>query len=278
MEPLLKINGLSLGFETDDGFTHAVNEISFNLGFGHTLGVVGESGSGKSVTALSVMKLLPRKTTRFLSGEVLFNHPKKGLMDLLKADEHTMQQIRGNYIGMIFQEPMTSLNPVKRCGPQVMESIIWHRKGNEKQARKKVLDLFEEVNLPDPVRTFSKYPHELSGGQRQRVMIAMAIACDPLLLIADEPTTALDVTVQKNILELIRSLQKRHNMSVLFISHDLGVIHAVSSNVAVMRKGSIVEQGEIRPGIPIGEASLYTRVDCLPSANGFKAGEAGSRF
>jgi peptide/nickel transport system ATP-binding protein len=245
MEPLLKINGLSLGFETDDGFTHAVNEISFNLGFGHTLGVVGESGSGKSVTALSVMKLLPRKTTRFLSGEVLFNHPKKGLMDLLKADEHTMQQIRGNYIGMIFQEPMTSLNPVKRCGPQVMESIIWHRKGNEKQARKKVLDLFEEVNLPDPVRTFSKYPHELSGGQRQRVMIAMAIACDPLLLIADEPTTALDVTVQKNILELIRSLQKRHNMSVLFISHDLGVIHAVSSNVAVMRKGSIVEQGEI---------------------------------
>jgi peptide/nickel transport system ATP-binding protein len=223
MEPLLKLNDLSLGFETDEGFTHAVNNISFSLGFGQTMGVVGESGSGKSVTALSVMKLLPRKTTRFLSGEILFNHPEKGMIDLLKADEQMMQKIRGNYIGMIFQEPMTSLNPVKRCGAQVMESIIWHRKGDEKQARKKVLELFEEVNLPDPDRTFSKYPHELSGGQRQRVMIAMAIACDPLLLIADEPTTALDVTVQKNILELLRSLKKRHNMSVLFISHDLGV-------------------------------------------------------
>jgi peptide/nickel transport system ATP-binding protein len=245
MEPLLKINDLSLGFETDEGFTHAVNNIGFSLGYGQTMGVVGESGSGKSVTALSVMKLLPRKTTRFLSGEILFNHPEKGMIDLLKVDEQMMQKIRGNYIGMIFQEPMTSLNPVKRCGAQVMESIIWHRKGDEKQARKKVLELFEEVNLPDPDRTFRKYPHELSGGQRQRVMIAMAIACDPLLLIADEPTTALDVTVQKNILELLRSLKKRHNMSVLFISHDLGVVHAVSSNVAVMRKGSIVEQGKI---------------------------------
>ena len=266
METLLSIRNLGLGFESGEGFVNAVNGIGINLDSGQTLGLVGESGCGKSVTALSVMKLLPRKTTRYLSGEILFNHPEKGMVDLLRADELLMQEIRGNYIGMIFQEPMTSLNPVKRCGPQVMESIIWHRKGNEKQAEKRVLDLFEEVNLPDPRQTFRKYPHELSGGQRQRIMIAMAIACDPLLLIADEPTTALDVTVQKGILELLRTLQKRHNMSVLFISHDLGVVSAVSSQMAVMRSGQIVEQGKIRE-IFNNPQHPYTRglIACRPS-------------
>ena len=266
METLLSIRNLGLGFESGEGFVNAVNGIGINLDSGQTLGLVGESGCGKSVTALSVMKLLPRKTTRYLSGEILFNHPEKGMVDLLRADELLMQEIRGNYIGMIFQEPMTSLNPVKRCGPQVMESIIWHRKGNEKQAEKRVLDLFEEVNLPDPRQTFRKYPHELSGGQRQRIMIAMAIACDPLLLIADEPTTALDVTVQKGILELLRTLQKSHNMSVLFISHDLGVVSAVSSQMAVMRSGQIVEQGKIRE-IFNNPQHPYTRglIACRPS-------------
>jgi len=266
METLLSIRNLGLGFESGEGFVNAVNGIGVNLDFGHTLGLVGESGCGKSVTALSVMKLLPRKTTRYLSGEILFNHPEKGMVDLLRADELLMQEIRGNYIGMIFQEPMTSLNPVKRCGPQVMESIIWHRKGNEKQAEKRVLELFEEVNLPDPRQTFRKYPHELSGGQRQRIMIAMAIACDPLLLIADEPTTALDVTVQKGILELLRTLQKSHNMSVLFISHDLGVVSAVSSQMAVMRSGQIVEQGKISE-IFNNPQHPYTRglIACRPS-------------
>lgn len=245
MEKLLDIRGLSLGFNTDDGFVQAVEDISLGIGMGEALGVVGESGSGKSVTALAVMRLLSKRSARILSGEILFKHPEIGMIDLLKFSENQMQQIRGQHIGMIFQEPMTSLNPVIRCGAQVMESILWHKKANPSQAKKKVISLFEEVKLPEPEKVFQKYPHELSGGQRQRVMIAMAIACDPLLLIADEPTTALDVTVQKSILDLICELQRRHNMSVLFISHDLGVISKVADRVAVMRQGKIVEQGGI---------------------------------
>ncbi len=244
--PLLSIRNLSIGFETDEGFVSAVENISFKLEEAQTMGLVGESGSGKSVSALSVMRLLPQRTSKITSGEILFHHPDKGEIDLLKLSEEQMQHIRGNYIGMIFQEPMTSLNPVKRCGEQVMESILWHKKSGEKDARDNVIQLFEEVKLPEPQRTFRKYPHELSGGQRQRVMIAMAIACDPLLLIADEPTTALDVTVQKNILQLIGELQIRHKMSVLFISHDLGVIHEVADHAAIMRKGQIVETGNVK--------------------------------
>ncbi len=244
--PLLSIRNLSIGFETDEGFVQAVEKVSFDLLEGETMGLVGESGSGKSVSALSVMRLLPRRTSRITSGEILFHHPDRGEIDLLKLSEEEMQDIRGNFIGMIFQEPMTSLNPVKRCGDQVIESILWHKKSGEKDARNKVIQLFEEVKLPEPQKTFRKYPHELSGGQRQRVMIAMAIACDPLLLIADEPTTALDVTVQKNILQLIQELQSRHKMSVLFISHDLGVIYEVAYHAAIMRKGQIVETGDVK--------------------------------
>ena len=244
--PLLSVRNLSIGFETDEGLVQAVENVSFDLNESQTMGLVGESGSGKSVTALSVMHLLPRRTVRISSGQIIFHHPEKGETDLLKLPEDEMQHIRGNYIGMIFQEPMTSLNPVKRCGDQVMESILWHKKSGEKDARNKVIQLFEEVKLPEPQKTFRKYPHELSGGQRQRVMIAMAIACDPLILIADEPTTALDVTVQKNILQLIRELQSRHKMSVLFISHDLGVIHEVADHAAIMRKGQIVETGDVK--------------------------------
>ncbi len=240
---LLSINNLSIGFQTDEGFTKATQGVNLALGNAETIGLVGESGSGKSVTALSVMGLLPKKATQIISGEILLNHPQKGLIDLLKISNYEWQKIRGNNIGMIFQEPMTSLNPVKRCGIQVMESLLWHKKANEQQARKKVIQLFEEVKLPEPEKVFAKYPHELSGGQRQRVMIAMAIACEPFLLIADEPTTALDVTVQKSIVELLGELQKAHQMSILFISHDLGVVNHIAQKVAIMRKGEIVEQG-----------------------------------
>ncbi len=245
LPPVLRVKNLEIGFQTDEGYTRAVENVSFAIAQGGTLGLVGESGSGKSVTALAVMRLLPGKTARTTRGEILFSHPKRGEVDLLRLSERDMQEIRGNYIGMIFQEPMTSLNPVKRCGIQVMESIVWHRKAGEKKARERVVNLFKEVKLPEPEKVFNKYPHELSGGQRQRVMIAMAIACDPVLLIADEPTTALDVTVQKNILELIRELQARHNMSVLFISHDLGVISKVADETAIMRKGHIVEYDKV---------------------------------
>jgi peptide/nickel transport system ATP-binding protein len=243
--PLLQVIDLSISFHTDEGLTQATHDVGFVMEHGQTLGLVGESGSGKSVTALAVMGLLPRKTARITRGDIVFNHPLKGPISLLQQSEHDMQSIRGKYIGMIFQEPMTSLNPVKRCGIQVMESILWHRMADQKRARERVISLFEEVKLPSPEKIFAKYPHELSGGQRQRVMIAMAIACDPLLLIADEPTTALDVTVQKNILELLGELQQRHNMSILFISHDLGVVRKIAHEAAIMRKGEIVEQGPV---------------------------------
>jgi peptide/nickel transport system ATP-binding protein len=243
MAPLIQINKLGISFKTDEGLVKATSGVNFQIQHGESLGLVGESGSGKSVTSLAVMRLLSRKAV--IEGEILFTHPQRGTIDLLKLPETDMQHIRGNLIGMIFQEPMTSLNPVKRCGVQVMEGLIWHGKAKEQAARKKVMSLFEEVKLPMPEKVFQKYPHELSGGQRQRVMIAMAIACDPLLLIADEPTTALDVTVQKNILELLQELQMRHNMSLLFISHDLGVVNKIAHHTAIMRKGVIVEQGPV---------------------------------
>jgi peptide/nickel transport system ATP-binding protein len=263
--PLLSINNLSIGFQTDTGLSQATYEVNLALENAQTLGLVGESGSGKSVTALSVMGLLPRKSTRIISGQILLNHPVKGEIDLLRISNHEWQKIRGNSIGMIFQEPMTSLNPVKKCGVQVMESLLWHKKANEQKARKKVLQLMDEVKLPNPEKVFAKYPHELSGGQRQRVMIAMAIACDPFLLIADEPTTALDVTVQKSIVELLNELQKAHQMSILFISHDLGVVKHIAQKVAIMRKGEIVEQGNTNDVFTY-PAHPYTRglIACRP--------------
>ncbi|MFW5778115.1 MAG: ABC transporter ATP-binding protein [Bacteroidota bacterium] len=243
---LLSVQDLSIGFRTGEGFVKATENISFSLHSGETLGIVGESGSGKSVSALAILQLLPQRLVQMNSGRIFFRDEGRGAVDLLKQSDHQMQRIRGNRIGMIFQEPMTSLNPVKNCGDQVMEGLLWHKRISVEKARKKVLGLFEEVQLPDPVHIFKKYPHQLSGGQRQRVMIAMAVSCDPALLIADEPTTALDVTVQKSILLLIRELQTRHQMSVLFISHDLGVIQQVASKVVVMRKGRIVESGLTR--------------------------------
>lgn len=243
--PLLSIEDLSVAFATDEGIVPAVKNLNMQIGRSQSMGLVGESGSGKSVTALAIMRLLSRSSARVQSGRIWFAHPTKGKIDLLALGEKDMQAIRGNHISMIFQEPMTSLNPVKRCGFQVQESLVWHQIAHERDARQRVMSLFEEVRLPDPERAFRAWPHELSGGQKQRVMIAMAMACEPSLLIADEPTTALDVTVQKAILELMLGLKQKHGMSILFISHDLGVIGEVASVASVMLNGEVVETGAV---------------------------------
>lgn len=243
--PVLCVNDLSVAF-THDGTEHiAVNHISFELQRGSTLGIVGESGSGKSLTSLAIMGLIPKPNGKIKSGSIVFNISDGGNPDLLQLPEKEMRQWRGKKIAMIFQEPMTSLNPAYRCGKQVMENILEHENVTRHEARKRTLDLFREVMLPDPERTFKAYPHQVSGGQKQRVMIAMALACNPDILIADEPTTALDVTVQKTILELLRTLQKKHSISLIFISHNLDVIAEISKNVLVMYKGEIVEKGTV---------------------------------
>ncbi len=241
---LLEIKNLSTVFQTEEGKITAVKSISFNIKKGKTIGIVGESGSGKSVTSLSIMQLLPNKIGKIENGEILLynNH---SAIDLAKLSETEMQNIRGNEIAMIFQEPMTSLNPVMRCGDQIIELLKKHKNLSSKEARLKTLELFESVQLPRVEELVKSYPHELSGGQKQRVMIAMAMACEPQLLIADEPTTALDVTIQKSILQLMQTLQQQNKMSILFITHDLGVIAELADEVLVMYKGEIVEQGDV---------------------------------
>ncbi len=245
MQPLLEIKNLQVNFETDSGCTTAIKDISFNVNRGEIVAIVGESGSGKSVTSLSIMQLLSANTVRYPQGEILFSYDSAAPVNLLKAAPATLQQLRGNRMAMIFQEPMTSLNPVYTCGNQVMEAIRLHQKVNKAIAKQKTIALFEKVKLPDPSAMFKRYPHQLSGGQKQRVMIAMAMSCEPSLLICDEPTTALDVTVQKNILQLIKELQQQENMGVIFITHGLGVVASIADRVLVMYKGSIVEQGPV---------------------------------
>ena len=244
-ETLLEIKNLVTEFKTDDELVKAVNDISFTLGRGETIGIVGESGSGKSVTSLSVMRLIPNPPGKISGGEIIFHSKEKGAIDLLKLSEKEMREIRGNEIAMIFQEPMTSLNPVFTCGSQVMEAIMLHQKVNKQEAKEKTIALFKEVQLPRPESIFDAYPHQISGGQKQRVMIAMAMSCNPSILIADEPTTALDVTVQKTILDLMLKLQMEHDMGIMFITHDLGVIAELADKVVVMYKGKIVEQGPV---------------------------------
>ncbi|MFZ4398401.1 MAG: ABC transporter ATP-binding protein [Bacteroidales bacterium] len=241
---LLQINNLCVEFKSDNGLQKAVDDISFTLKKAEILGIVGESGSGKSVTSLAIMQLINCPPGNISSGEIIFHKTDGSQQNLLKLTEKEIRNWRGNEIAMIFQEPMTSLNPVMKCGKQVMEAILLHQKIHKKEAKAKTLALFTEVLLPKPEEVFNKYPHELSGGQKQRVMIAMAISCQPSLLIADEPTTALDVTVQKTILELLKNLQLKHGMSIIFITHDLGVVAEIADNVAVMYKGKIVEQGK----------------------------------
>ena len=260
MEPLLSVKELSIHFKTEGSQTTSVKKSSFTIYPGELVAIVGESGSGKSITALSVLQLLPKEAV--VNGEILFNQDEP--VDLLKLSAKKITSIRGNKIAMIFQEPMTSLNPVFTCGYQVMEAIQLHQQVSKATAQQKTIELFEKVQLPDPSNLINRYPHEISGGQKQRVMITMAMSCNPALLIADEPTTALDVTVQKTILELIRSLQQENNMGVIFITHDLGVVADIADKILVMYKGEIVEQGNARdilfkPQHPYTKALLACR-------------------
>lgn len=259
---MLQITNLSIEFNSGSSTIRAVDNINLKMGKGMAIGIVGESGSGKSVTALAIMQLLPPQAT-IVSGKINFNNTN--LIELKRGD---IRKFRGNNISMIFQEPMTALNPVTRCGKQVAESIMLHQKVNKKGARRQVIELFKKVNLPRPEHIYKSYPHQLSGGQKQRVMIAMAIANKPDLLIADEPTTALDVTVQKEIIALLNNLRKESGMGLIFISHDLGVVSEVVDEVAVMYKGQIVEFGNIKKVFENPEHP-YTKglLACRPPTN-----------
>lgn len=242
--PLLSVENLSVGFHQEAEIRTALHDISFQVNRGEIVAVVGESGSGKSVSSLSILQLLPSKTTRYLNGKIAFTPSgSKEALNLLEASGMKLRSIRGKEIAMIFQEPMSALNPVFTCGNQVMEAIRTHTGVSAKDARLKTVDLFQKVQLPEPELVLKKYPHQLSGGQKQRVMIAMALACEPSLLIADEPTTALDVTVQKSILELLTNIQEQTKMGMLFITHDLGLVRDFAHRVIVLYKGRIVEEG-----------------------------------
>ncbi|MFT3702507.1 MAG: ABC transporter ATP-binding protein [Agriterribacter sp.] len=279
-DSLLSINNLSVDFVTDTSVTHALNNISFEVNKGEIVAVVGESGSGKSVTSLSILQLMASPPAVYTQGEIIFYSNNKISENVLQLPDVSLRNIRGNKISMIFQEPMTSLNPLFSCGNQVMEVILLHQKLTAKEARKKVVELFSKVQLPEPDKIFDRFPHEISGGQKQRVMIAMAISCEPELLIADEPTTALDVTVQKSVLQLIRQLQLEKNISVIFITHDLGLVAEIADRVVVMYKGNIVEQGKVtaifsNPQHPYTKAllacrpSLHAKGERLPVVSDF---------
>jgi len=237
-EPLLKVEGLTTEFSVESGTLRAVNNVSFEIREGETLGLVGESGCGKSVTALSLMRLVPDPPGRIASGRVLFQG-----RDLLSLSESEMRRVRGGQIGMIFQEPMTSLNPVLTVGRQITEPLELHLKMSSSEAKRKAIELLEMVGIPDPAQRFGAYPHQLSGGQRQRVMIAIALSCEPKLLIADEATTALDVTIQAQILELMKSLTERTGAALLIITHNLGIVARYANRVNVMYAGRIRESG-----------------------------------
>jgi peptide/nickel transport system ATP-binding protein len=238
---ILEVKNLRTSFFSDEGEVKAVDDVSFNVFAGKTLGIVGESGCGKSVTSLSIMRLIPNPPGRTVGGEVLY----KG-QDLLKLDIGKMRSIRGNEISMIFQEPMTSLNPVFTVGNQICEAISLHQDLSKSETRNKAIEMLKLVGIPSPEKRVDEYPHQLSGGMRQRVMIAMALSCNPNILIADEPTTALDVTIQAQILDLLRDLQQKVGMALILITHDLGVVAEMADEVVVMYAGKVVEQGEVR--------------------------------
>ncbi|WP_407927939.1 ABC transporter ATP-binding protein [Hanstruepera marina] len=240
MASVLNVKNLSISFFNNQIEKEIIHNISYDLNPNEILGIVGESGSGKSVSTLAVLGLLPKKISKITQGSIIFND-----YDLTKLASKDFQSIRGNDIAMIFQEPMSSLNPSMRCGKQVSEILIQHTSLSKEEVKNETLNLFEKVKLPNPERVFKAYPHEISGGQKQRVMIAMAIACKPKILIADEPTTALDVTVQKEIIQLLKQLQEEDQMSILFISHDLALVSEISDRVLVMYQGQIVEQGPV---------------------------------
>ncbi len=262
-QPLLVVKNLETQFKTQDGIVKAVNNVSFHVDRGETLGIVGESGSGKSVTSLSIMRLIPNPPGRIVGGQIIFDGD-----NLLDYTEEEMRHIRGNRIAMIFQDPMTSLNPVLTIGRQITESLELHMKLTPKEARNRAVELLQMVGIPGAARRLDDYPHQFSGGMRQRVMIAMALSCNPELLIADEPTTALDVTIQAQILELIQRLQHELGTAVIIITHDLGVVAGMADRVIVMYAGRVVEEGptdEIfaRPRMPytIGLLRSIPRLD-----------------
>jgi len=256
--PLLEIRGLVTQFHTESGIVRAVKGVDLRVEAGQTVALVGESGSGKSVTSLSAMRLIPKGIGAITGGEILFKTRDGKRIDLVQQSERTMRDIRGNQISMIFQEPMTSLNPTQKVGTQIAEVALLHQGLTQKQAWQRAIDMLALVEIPDPARRADIYPHQMSGGMRQRVMIAIALACNPALLIADEPTTALDVTVQLQILDLMRRLQREIGMGILFITHNLGVVAEIADRVAVMYGGRIVETAPVeelfdRPSHP------YTR-------------------
>lgn len=280
MKEILKLTDFSLGLKRDKTWFPILDNLSFSLHKGEILGIVGESGSGKSVTALSIMRLLDQSIARH-RGEILFNTQADDESYLLTSlTEKELQKIRGNKIAMIFQEPMTSLNPAITCGKQITEALALHTSLPKHKRRERVIELFNEVMLPRPEKIFNAYPFELSGGQKQRVMIALAMSCNPDILIADEPTTALDVTVQKGILELLKRLQQKYGMSIIFITHDLGVLVEIADNVLVMYKGEIVEKGAVKElfnnpvhpytkGLLACRPSLEKRLKRLPTVEDF---------
>jgi len=239
-EDLLQVSNLKTHFITKAGTVKAVDGVSFNVKKGQTLGIVGESGSGKTITVMSIMRLIPQPPGKIVAGEVVFQGE-----DLLKKTEKEMRKIRGNEISMIFQDPMTSLNPVMTVGQQIMEAVLFHQRVTKKVAKQKALEVLIKVGIPEPEQRLAEYPHQFSGGMQQRVMIAMALACSPKLLIADEPTTALDVTIQAQILELMNELQQDFNTSVIMITHDLGVVAEVCEEVLVMYAGKPVEKTSV---------------------------------
>jgi len=277
---MLEIKNLRVDFETEQGIHTAVHDISLDVNRGEVVAIVGESGSGKSVTALSILQLLPAKTVRYTNGSILFTEDAQPPINLLHIKGRDLRKLRGNAIAMIFQEPMTSLNPVFTCGNQVMEALLLHKKITTTAAKEQTIALFKKVQLPNPAAIFDRYPHQLSGGQKQRVMIAMAMSSNPSLLICDEPTTALDVTVQKTILQLIKELQLATNMGVIFITHDLGIVAEIADKVVVMYKGNIVETGPVQQvmqhpkhpytkGLLACRPVLHTKGERLPVVSDF---------
>ncbi|WP_119388062.1 ABC transporter ATP-binding protein [Taklimakanibacter lacteus] len=278
-ENVLEVENLSVTFATERGPLQAVRDVSFTLHAGETLALVGESGSGKSVTSLAIMRLTPPAPLVALGGSVLFTGADGGKRDLVTLDPDAMRAVRGNEISMIFQEPMTSLNPVHRIGDQIAEAITFHEHISARAALDRAAGLLDKVGIPDARRRLSAYPHHLSGGMRQRVMIAMALACNPRVLIADEPTTALDVTVQAQILELMKELQQATGMAVIFVTHNLGVVAEIADRVMVMYSGAIVEKGGVvplmtRPLMPYTQGLLHSVPRLDPEALGLSPLEA----
>ena len=287
MTPLLRIEDLSIDFVADGVQHPALSGLSLHVNAGETLALVGESGSGKSITSLSILRLLPSPPARYRSGKILFSADGEKPVDLMMLPETTLRRLRGSRIAMIFQEPMTSLNPVLTCGAQVSEALRLHKNLPRASARLQTLEWFRKVELPEPEQVFEKYPHQLSGGQKQRVMIAMAMCCEPALLICDEPTTALDVTVQKTILQLLRNLQQQTGMGIIFITHDLGVVAEVADRCVVLYRGQKVEENSVHElfahpkhpytkGLLACRPILHQKGERLPVVADFLSGQAAS--